>query len=334
MDEAFIKALLEKFARLQAWLGDEKRTRRIFTLLILGLALLYYGSYYRHDLRFRDEGGTIALGAQRLLNGERPVVDVALNYNVLWFYPVVALFKMFGVNFVLMRAYFLALSALAALIAFFTVARAGRQPWFGLAVAVLCILVPGMVFKNYIPLLVIANSSLLMFAALTAPGTIRSFMHVAAGGLLLGITFLVRIDLGIFFTVIWLGLHFLRMFDKAVPLLRKIPLLLAGSALTIGLAWLVHLPVLADARARGFDRPFVAQYFGWAHMIENGLREKVGFARLKYTAQQTRPDKTADTPVFWNREILRRNAWRDFVNAENWEARAMVPLPPVKFPPD
>lgn len=326
MDEAFLKALLEKFARFRRWLRDQKTARRFFTLLILGLALLYYGSYYRHDLRFRDEGGTIALGAQRLLNGERPLVDVTLNYNVLWFYPVVALFKLFGVNFVLMRAYFLALSALAALLAYFAVTRAGRQPWFGFFAALLCLLVPGMIFKNYIPLLVIANSFLLMLTALAAPGTSRSFVTVAGGGLLLGITFLIRIDLGIFFTVLWLGLHFLRMFDRAVPLMRKIPVLLAGCALTIGLAWLVHLPVLRDAKVRGFDQPFTAQYRGWSRMIENGLRGKVGLPARKYTAQQTRPERAADTPVFWNRDILKRNAWSDFVNAENWSTRAMVPL--------
>ena len=183
MDEAFLKALLEKFARLNAWLRDERKARLFFTLLIPGLALLYYGSYFRHDLRFRDEGGTIALGAQRLLNGERPLVDVTLNYNVLWFYPVVALFKWFGVNFVLMRAWFLALSAVAALLAFLAVKRAGRQPWIAFAVALLCVLVPGMIFKNYIPLLVVANSSLLMRAALTAPRTTRSFFHVAGGGI-------------------------------------------------------------------------------------------------------------------------------------------------------
>ena len=326
MDEAFLKALLEKLTRFRAWLRDEKTARRFFTVLIAGLALLYYGSYYRHDLRFRDEGGTIALGAQRLLNGERPLVDVTLNYNVLWFYPVVALFNICGVNFVLMRAYFLALSALAALLAFFAVNRAGHQPWIAFAVALICLLVPGMIFKNYIPLLVVANSLVLMRAALTAPGSGRSYGNVIAGGLLAGVTFLIRIDLGIFFTALWLGLHVLRVLDRGVPLLKKIAAMFAGIALTLGLAWLVHQPVLADARARGFDQPFLAQYRGWTHMIENGLREKAGLAPLKYSAREARPDKTADTPVFWNRDILRRNAWKDFLNAENWETRAMVPL--------
>ena len=326
MDEKFLKALLEKFARFNEWLREEKRARLFFTLLILGLALLYYGSYVRHDLRFRDEGGTVALGAQRLLNGERPIVDVTLNYNVLWFYPVVALFKWFGVNFVLMRAYFLALSAVAALLAFFAVNRAGRAPWIAFAVALLCVLVPGMIFKNYIPLLVIANSSLLMRAALTAPRTNRSFLLVASGGVLVGLTFLIRIDLGLFFTALWLGLHLLRMFDRAVPLSRKIPVFLAGGALTIGLAWLVHLPVLKDAQARGFEPQFTAQYRGWARMIENGLRTKIGLPAIKYTAQQARPERAADTPIFWNTDILKRNAWNDFVSATDWESRGLVPL--------
>src|SRR5437867_1866707 len=78
-------------------------------LVLLALALGYYGSYLRYGIGFRDEGQTVALGAQRLLNGEIPFKDVILNYNVLWFYPVVGLFKIFGVSYVLLRGYCLAL---------------------------------------------------------------------------------------------------------------------------------------------------------------------------------------------------------------------------------
>jgi hypothetical protein len=60
-------------------------------LLLLIVAGFYYGSYYRHSINFRDEGGTVALLAKRLLDGERPFLDVVLGYNVLWFYPIVAL---------------------------------------------------------------------------------------------------------------------------------------------------------------------------------------------------------------------------------------------------
>ena len=161
---------------------------------------------------------------------------------------------------------------------------------------------------------------------LAAPRTQRSFFIVSGGGILAGITFLVRIDLGIFFTALWLGLHFLRMFDRAVPPSRKLLVFLGGGALTIGLAWLVHLPVIADARTRGFDTQFTAQYRGWAHMIENGLRTKIGLRSRKYTAQEARPERAADTPIFWNTEILKRNALREFTSASDWQTRALVPL--------
>ena len=322
MDEAFLKALLENIARLNAWLRDEKTARRFFTLLLLGLALLYYGSYYRHDLRFNDEGGTIALGAQRLLEGERPLVDVTLNYNVLWFYPVVGLFKIFGVNFVLMRAYFLALSALAALFAFFAVNRAGRRHWIAFAVALLCLVVPGMVFKNYIPLLVIANSLLLLRAALTAPGSARSFANVSGGGLLAGITFLIRIDLGIFFTALWLGLHLLRLLDRGVPFVKKLAAALAGIALTLGLAWLVHLPVLHDARQRGFEKEFTDQYVNWARMIDNSLRKQIGAPALHYNARNPLTEQGTST----NRDTLHRTSWQDFTMSPDWSLRALFPL--------
>jgi hypothetical protein len=322
VDEAFIKALLEKLARLNAWLRKPGRTPLFFTLLILGLALIYYGSYYRHDLRFRDEGGTVALNAQRLLNGERPLADVTLNYNVLWYYPVVWLYHVFGVNFVLMRAWFFALSTVAALLAFFTVKRASGLPWLAFGVALLCLLVPGMIFKNYIPLLVIANSSLLMRAALSASGSRASFVHVIAGGVLVGVTFLIRIDLGWFFTLLWLGLHLLRVFDRATRWGPSIGAACAGIALTLGLAWAVHLPVLHDAQRRGFERPFKAQYLGIVQLIDSSLRARLGMSppptRAK-AGEGARHEK-------WNREILRRNAWRDFVSAPNWQTRGMVVL--------
>ena len=326
MDEAFLKALIEKLARLNAWLGDAKNARRFFALLILAIALLYYGSYYRHDLRFRDEGGTIALGAQRLLAGERPLVDVTLNYNVLWFYSVVGLFKMFGVNFVLMRAYFLALSALAALLAFFVVNRAGRRPWIAFAVALLCVLVPGMIFKNYIPLLVVANSLLLLRAALTAPGSAGSFGNIIAGGVLTGMTFLIRIDLGIFFTALWLGLHVLRVLDCGVSTGKKLAAMAGGIVLTIGMAWLVHLPVLHDARQRGFEKEFTNQYLVWVRMIDNGLRKQIGLPPVRYHARKPILEQASQARDSGNRDTLRRTGWREFADARDWSTRAMFPL--------
>src|SRR6478735_193942 len=114
----FVKAARHWAGRREPWL-----------ILLFVFALCYFGSYYRHSFNFRDETGTVPLIAKRLLDGERPIRDVALGYNVLWYYPFVGLFKVFGVNFVLARAYCLALSMLAAMLGFLTVDRVSRRPW-------------------------------------------------------------------------------------------------------------------------------------------------------------------------------------------------------------
>ena len=55
------------------------------------------------------------LGSARLPGraGDVPMRDVELGYNVLWFWPIVGLFKLAGVNFLLMRGYFFALSTIS-----------------------------------------------------------------------------------------------------------------------------------------------------------------------------------------------------------------------------
>src|SRR5688572_19141676 len=90
----------------------------LWLIVLLAIALGYYASYYRYGIGFRDEGQTVAFGAQRLLNGERPFEDVFLGYNVLWFYPVVALYDLFGVSYVLLRGWCFALSTLTAVLGF------------------------------------------------------------------------------------------------------------------------------------------------------------------------------------------------------------------------
>lgn len=341
MDEAFFKALAEKLGPVAPWLRRQAPKPGFWLLLLLGCILAYYGSYFRHDLRFRDEGGTIALNAQRLLQGERPFLDITLNYNLLWYYPVVGLFHLAGVSFQLMRLYFFALSALAAILGFLALQRAGRQPVVAFLTALVCVLVPGMIFKNYIPLLVIANSALLMLVALGAPGSLKNLALVCAGGLLLGITFLVRIDLGLFFTLLWLGLHALRLLDRAVPARRRLAAALAGPVLTIGLAALVHLPVIHDARARGFEEPFLAQYRQWPQLIQRELALRLGLtppapAKPKASghraAKQASLENAADSQpeaappeerAPRNKAILKRSAWHNLIHAPDFSARML-----------
>src|ERR1700732_3348323 len=91
-------------------------------------AILYYSLIYRYGLNLADEGN-VALISQRLMHGERPFRDISLGYNVLLFYPISTLFKVFGANLLLMRAYFYAISTGSGLIAFFLLRRLDAPLW-------------------------------------------------------------------------------------------------------------------------------------------------------------------------------------------------------------
>ncbi len=352
-------------AALRGWQARAVRlrdSRLAWLFLLLVFALFYYGSYYRHGINFRDEGGTVALDAKRLLEGQRPFLDVSLGYNVLWFYPVVALFKIFGVSFVLLRAYCLALSTVTAVLSFLCVERVSRKPWLAFLVALLPLLVPGMTFKNYMPLLAVANSACLLHAALgrrsvgqivgrplrlptgrrstrptndseqshssepISPNSREIFWENLTGGIVLGLTFLIRIDLGIFFTALWLGFFALRLFDRTLPIARRTATALASTAVVAAAVLLVHLPIYADARHRGFDREFLHQYPSWIHSLA---------ASLHLGAQQTVsrnaapipavPTNSSPTPAATT-DLLDRSAWHEFVTAKDTAHREFIAL--------
>lgn len=249
--------------------------RRIWwVLLLLLIAGAYFGSYYRHGINFRDEGGTVTLLGQRVANGEVPFRDVVLGYNVGWFFPIAGLFKIIGVNFVALRIYFFVLSTLAAVLGFLTVERAARSGglrWWaiglGMLAGVTLILTPGMTFKNYNPLAAVANSWCLLNFVLAMDGrTARRRAFV--GGLVLGATWLVRIDLGTFFTVLWLGAIFALLFERQWRGRGTIAIASAG-LLLLGVL-LPHAPVVADAMRRDYIHELATSYLNeWMRLGQN-----------------------------------------------------------------
>ena len=234
-----------------------------WVLVLLVAALAYYGSYYRHGINFQDEGGTLTHQTQRLLNGELPVKDVLIGYNVGWFYPLIALFKFTGVNFVALRVYFMALSTLAALLGFFTVEKAARYAGLkraaiglGVAVGLLLIATPGMMFKNYNPLATVANAWCLLGFVLAQPSTGKSWKWALGGGLILGATWLVRIDLGSLFTVLWLGVIAARLAEGT----DRLRTFFVSVLLMAGGVGALHAPVFWDAYRRGFGTNLTESY--------------------------------------------------------------------------
>jgi hypothetical protein len=80
--------------------------------ILLAFTLGYYGYYFNVWPGPGGEGGVAALLSQRLLQGQRPIVDTFLGYNVLWFYPIVGIFKVLGPHYLAMRIFFFVLCTL------------------------------------------------------------------------------------------------------------------------------------------------------------------------------------------------------------------------------
>ena len=145
-----------------------------------------------------------ALISQRLMHGERPFVDVSPGYNVLWFYPISTLFRIFGTNLLLMRAYFYGISTGSGLIAFMLLRRLDAPLWLAFIQGLIAISVTGQYFKAYIPFLVLSN----LFAVTLFLTSQRKTLLSLGSGILLGTTYLIRIDLGFFFTGDLVFCHF------------------------------------------------------------------------------------------------------------------------------
>lgn len=244
-------------------------------ILLPFFAMLYYGQYYRAGLYPAAEGGLEGVVALRLMEGQRPIVDTFLGYNLLWFYPVVWLFKIFGPSYTALRLFFLTLCTVTGLVAFRVVLKTTGKAWAAFLTGILVLVIPGQMFRNYMAFVAVANMSLFLSAYVLPSGVFRRLLWMTACGIMLGITFLIRIDVGVFLSVVLLGLA---VMFPLVPwcgpsLGKRFLIALAGLALTFLGLFATHLPVYLDARHRGFSSEFTGQYRQWPDMIRvQGVR--------------------------------------------------------------
>ncbi len=299
-------------------LAQSPQSSRVMPWLLAGFAVVYYALYANAGLNLGGEGGTAGVVAMRLMAGQRPIVDTFLGYNVLWFLPVAGLFELTGPNYLVLRWYFFAFCTASGLMTYFVVHGYTRNAWFSAVPALMAILVPGMIFRNYMPFLGVLNAFLLTRAfVLRRKSGRKTLLWMLAAGLGLGLTFLFRIDLGIFCTLIFLGLAILYPLGERGEFLRRGRLALAGAAGGLLLGWAVHIPFWHDAKARGYDREFLEQYTGWLAMIQSEFRQQVADLAENDTPPAA-VDPAAPVP-----------ATPPEPNADSWEDRGALVRPPV-----
>ena len=255
--------------------GADRFARAWGPLLLLGLAVVYYGQYYRSGLNLGGEGGTTAVLAMRLGEGWLPIKDTFLGYNVLWFWPVTWLFEVTGPNYITLRVYFFTLGWLAAVLGFFVVRRVTGLGLYALGVGALIVLIPGMLFRNYMGLLPLLCAWVLLHAFVFPPRPgWRRWAWFAGAGLALGVTFLVRVELGNLLLVIYAGLVLLYPLGVRGEFRRRAAAAIVGGALCFGVAFAAQLPFYADATRRGYAAEFVGQYTAfWGNLLYYARKE-------------------------------------------------------------
>ncbi len=245
-------------SRTDPWL------RRLGPLVLLAFALFYYGQYYRSDLNLGGEGGTAGVIAMRLNEGALPIVDTFLGYNVMWFYPIAWLFRVVGPDYVALRIYFFAICLAMGVVAFLTIRRVTGQGWLAVGTGLLIVLIPGMLFRNYMGFLPLLNGYLFLQAFVLEPRVGRSpiwrWVWWTLAGLGLGLTLLVRVDLGLFMSVIAAGLVVLYPLGVRGEFRRRLMAAVAAAAILVAGVLATHLPVYLDAERRGFGAEFLGQY--------------------------------------------------------------------------
>ena len=246
----------------------ESLLHRWGALVVVLFACVYYGQYYRSGLNLGGEGGTVALYAMRLMEGQRPLVDTFMGYNVMWFYPVAWLFELTGPSYIALRLFFFAICTITGVLAFLVVRKVTGRGWFAVLAALGPILIPGMLFRNYMGFLAVLNMlTLLQAYVFEQPRPAIRWFWTAAAGLALGLTYLIRIDIGAFFTLITLGLLVLYPLGFRGKFWNRCGVAACSFFLTVALVSATHLPFVWDAKKRGYDDAFLAQYTGWLSLV-------------------------------------------------------------------
>jgi len=229
--------------------------------LLAVFALVYYAQYYRSGLNLGGEGGTNAVLALRLMEGQRPIIDTFLGYNLLWFYPIVALFKIAGPDYTAMRIFFFVICAVNALLGFAVVRAATGRAWLAFGTGIILVLVPGMIFRNYMGLIGVLSMLVLLKAyVLPAASDLVRFRWMLAAGAAMSFCFLLRIEPSLLLTVVWFGLAVLYPLGSRGDFVPRLRASLGGSLAAVLVFASMHGIFAWHASARGFAPQFAGQY--------------------------------------------------------------------------
>jgi hypothetical protein len=284
--------------KLEAWkafppVAEAFLQRRGFALLVL-FGLLYYGAYYNTGLLLTGEGGSNALLASRILEGWRPIVDMFVGYNLLWFYPIAGLFKITGPHMLAMQIFFMGLGLITGGLGFHLVKKTTGQAWLALLAGGLMILMPGAIFRHYMGFIGTLASFALVFGYVVPASTrFRQCLWMAFCGAALSVCFLIRIEPSLLIAVVWIGLVILYPIGIRGAFVRRLKVVVIGTVLALVAFSAVHAPFVVHAHERGFGREFLNQYVQFFGLFQWELKKELQKAREAVHLEFAHPEGSA-----------------------------------------
>ncbi|MFM8364751.1 MAG: hypothetical protein ACKOAS_06310, partial [Verrucomicrobiota bacterium] len=228
---------------------------------LLVFAAIYYALYFNAHLTLTGEAGSNVLIAQRINEGWRPIKDMFIGYNLMWFYPLAWIFEFTGPHLLASRIYFMVLSGVTGLLGFALVRRATGSGILAATAGTLMILMPGAMYRNNVAFVATLASFALVYGYVI-PHRSRSMQILWMGfaGAAMSLCFLIRIEPSLLASVIWAGLALLYPIGCRGVFLSRLGISLSGTILGLCAFAAVHAPFVHHAYKRGFGPEFIAQY--------------------------------------------------------------------------
>jgi hypothetical protein len=171
-------------------------SRSLYGLIVAVFSVAYYALYLNSGFNFSDAGHYAQVCYEMLLG--RDPSEFVIGYGILWFKIGENLFRLFGVDYTLVKLLFYACIVLTNVLVFYTVNLATNNRFLALVAALASALVPAFPATSFYALCIVSNVAVQMRLVQGS----RQPLDFALAGAVVSIAFQIRSDFGYVFAAL------------------------------------------------------------------------------------------------------------------------------------